>query len=160
MSPSNYKIPFNKPSLVGKEQEYIFQAMSSGHMSGDGSFTHKCQSLLERLLDVPCVLLSTSCTDALEMAALLLDIQPGDEVIIPSFTFVSTANAFVNSPVSSLTRRATMFLSWLEARYSSCAAWPGCTSPKSAAAIMSCSFMVLIPGVELSSRVHSFAKAP
>jgi dTDP-4-amino-4,6-dideoxygalactose transaminase len=95
MSPSIYGIPFNKPGLVGKEQEYVFQAMTSGHISGDGAFTRRCQALLEGVLGVPRVLLSTSCTDALEMTALLLDIQPGDEVIMPSFTFVSTANAYV-----------------------------------------------------------------
>ena len=70
------------------------QAVESGHVSGDGPFTRKCQGLLERILGSPRVLLTTSCTDALEMAALLLDLQPGDEVIVPSFTFVSTANAF------------------------------------------------------------------
>lgn len=92
---SKYKIPFNKPSLVGNEIEYIVQAVRGGQASGDGPFTKKCHSLLEDALGVPKVLLTTSCTHALEMAALLLDIQPGDEVIVPSFTFVTTANAFV-----------------------------------------------------------------
>ncbi len=90
-----YKIPFNKPSLVGKEQEYMLHAVAQGHISGDGHFTKRCQSFLEQLLACKKVLLTTSCTDALELSALLLEIKPGDEVIIPSFTFVSTANAFV-----------------------------------------------------------------
>ncbi|HUJ20118.1 MAG TPA: dTDP-4-amino-4,6-dideoxygalactose transaminase [Bryobacteraceae bacterium] len=88
-------IPFNLPFASGQEYEFIRQAIENGHVSGDGPFTKKCQRLLEQLLGVPRVLLTTSCTDALEMAALLLDIQPGDEVIVPSFTFVSTVNAFV-----------------------------------------------------------------
>lgn len=92
---SKFRIPFNKPSLVGNEIEYIVQAVRGGHASGDGPFTQKCHRLLEDALGVPEVLLTTSCTHALEMAALLLDIQPGDEVIVPSFTFVTTANAFV-----------------------------------------------------------------
>jgi len=91
----NYRIPFNHPSIIGNELAYISDAISSGHISGDGNFSKKCQALLETALGAPKVLLTTSCTDALEMSALLLDIQPGDEVIIPSFTFVSTANAFV-----------------------------------------------------------------
>ncbi len=90
-----YDIPFNKPSLCGDEMRYMEQAIENGHISGDGEFTQKCHSLLEKTLGVPKVLLTTSCTHALEMAALLLDIQPGDEVIVPSFTFVSTINAFV-----------------------------------------------------------------
>ena len=88
-------IPFNRPRTVGKEFDYIRQAIESMHISGDGLFTKKCHTLLEQSLGVPKALLTTSCTDALEMAALLLDIKPGDEVIIPSFTFVSTVNAFV-----------------------------------------------------------------
>src|SRR3972149_1033962 len=92
---AQYSIPFNKPSTVGNEMRYMAQAIESGHISGDGIFTKKCHDLLGRALDVPQVLLTTSCTHALEMAALLLDIQPGDEVIVPSFTFVSTVNAFV-----------------------------------------------------------------
>ncbi len=92
---STYKIPFNKPALVGNEIEYILQAVRGGHTSGDGPFTKKCRELLQDLLGVPEVLLTTSCTHALEMSALLLDIQPGDEVIVPSFTFVTSVNAFV-----------------------------------------------------------------
>ena len=88
-------IPFNRPSFSGREFEFIEQAISNWHLSGDGAFTRKCHALLESALDVPKVLLTTSCTHALEMAALLLDIQPGDEVILPSFNFVSGANAFV-----------------------------------------------------------------
>jgi dTDP-4-amino-4,6-dideoxygalactose transaminase len=90
-----YKIPFNRPCFAGKEQEYINQAIAGGHISGDGHFTRKCHEFLERELGVPKALLTTSCTHALEMSALLLDIQPGDEVIVPSFTFVTTVNAFV-----------------------------------------------------------------
>jgi dTDP-4-amino-4,6-dideoxygalactose transaminase len=89
------RIPFNRAGLVGNEFRYIFQALELGHISGDGRFTTKCHELLEKELGVGRALLTTSCTHALEMAALLLDIQPGDEVIVPSFTFVSTANAFV-----------------------------------------------------------------
>ena len=92
---TTYRIPFNKPSLDGNELRYISQAIDYGHASGDGPFTKKCHFLLENHLSVPKVLLTTSCTHALEMAALLLDIKPGDEVIIPSFTFVTTVNAFV-----------------------------------------------------------------
>jgi dTDP-4-amino-4,6-dideoxygalactose transaminase len=88
-------IPFNKPYVVGKEFEYIQQAVDNLHLSGDGPFTKRCEALLEQELGVPRALLTTSCTHALEMAALLLDIKPDDEVIIPSFTFVSTVNAFV-----------------------------------------------------------------
>lgn len=88
-------IRFNKPSIVGKELEYIGKAIENGTLCGDGAFTKKCHALLEQTLGVPKVLLTTSCTHALEMAALLLDIQPGDEVIVPSYTFVSTVNAFV-----------------------------------------------------------------
>jgi len=89
------KINFNQPTLVGREMEYMQQAVQNVHISGDGEFSRKCHALLETELTVPKVLLTTSCTHALEMAALLLNIQPGDEVIIPSFTFVSTVNAFV-----------------------------------------------------------------
>jgi dTDP-4-amino-4,6-dideoxygalactose transaminase len=88
-------IPFNKPYVSGNELKYILQAIEYGHASGDGPFTKKCHALLEEILGVPKVLLTTSCTHALEMAGLLLDIQPGDEAIVPSFTFVSTINAFV-----------------------------------------------------------------
>lgn len=89
------RIPFNKPYMVGTELGYIAAAISAGHVSGDGSYSRKCHGLLEELLATPRALLTTSCTHALEMAALLLDIEPGDEVIVPSFTFVSTVNAFV-----------------------------------------------------------------
>jgi len=92
---SEIKIPFNRPGLVGKELEYIAQAAANGHISGDGEFTKRCHRMLEEALGVRKALLTTSCTHSLEMAALLLDIQPGDEVIVPSFTFVSTINAFV-----------------------------------------------------------------
>jgi dTDP-4-amino-4,6-dideoxygalactose transaminase len=88
-------IPFNRPRTAGKEFDYIRQAIENMHISGDGLFTKKCHLLLEQLLGISKALLTTSCTHALEMAALLLDIKPGDEVIIPSFTFVSTVNAFV-----------------------------------------------------------------
>lgn len=89
------RIPFNCVSLVGTELRYIQQAFDRMHICGDGVFTTRCHRLLERELGVKKVLLTTSCTHALEMAALLLDVGPGDEVIIPSFTFVSTVNAFV-----------------------------------------------------------------
>jgi dTDP-4-amino-4,6-dideoxygalactose transaminase len=90
------KIPFNHTLLAGRELEYIAEATRAVHVSGDGAFTAKCQTLLASLLGgAPKVLLTTSCTHALEMAALLLNIAPGDEVIAPSFTFVSTVNAFV-----------------------------------------------------------------
>ncbi len=88
-------IPFNKPSIAGSELEYIADAVKSGKISGDASYTRRCHQLLETAVGVPKVLLTTSCTHALEMAALLLDLAPGDEVIVPSFTFVSTVNAFV-----------------------------------------------------------------
>jgi len=88
-------VDFNRPILAGNELEYIRQAVENAHLSGDGAFTKKTHALLEQELGVPKVLLTTSCTHALEMAAILLDIQPGDEVIIPDFTFVSTVNAFV-----------------------------------------------------------------
>jgi len=88
-------IPFNRPFLSGKEFEFIQQAIASWQLSGDGVFTKKCHALLESELGVPKALLTTSCTHALEMTALLLDIKPNDEVIVPSFTFVSGANAFV-----------------------------------------------------------------
>jgi dTDP-4-amino-4,6-dideoxygalactose transaminase len=88
-------IPFNKPYLTGKETDYIIQAVNSGKISGDGVFTEKCNDFFENIYGFKKVLLTTSCTDALEMAALLLDIKEGDEIIAPSFTFVSTVNAFV-----------------------------------------------------------------
>ncbi len=89
------RVDFNRPIPVGRELEYIQQAIAGGHLSGDGPFTKKCHTFLEQELGVPKALLTTSCTHALEMAAMLLNIQPGDEVIIPDFTFVSTVNAFV-----------------------------------------------------------------
>jgi len=88
-------IPFNRPFLAGNEHEYLRQAVESGRLSGDGSFTQRASALLENTLGVKKVLLTTSCTHALDMSALLLDLQPGDEVIVPAFTFVSTVNAFV-----------------------------------------------------------------
>ena len=88
-------ISFNRPTAVGKEFEYMQQALQADHISGDGSFTKKSHALLEQALGVPKVLLTTSCTHALEMSALLLNLKDGDEVIVPSFTFVSTINAFV-----------------------------------------------------------------
>lgn len=91
----DYSIPFNKPYLTGKETRYIVEAVQSGQISGDGIFTKKCHHFFQREFGFRKCLLTTSCTDALEMAALLLNIQAGDEVIIPSYTFVSTANAFV-----------------------------------------------------------------
>ncbi|MEI6071072.1 MAG: dTDP-4-amino-4,6-dideoxygalactose transaminase [Verrucomicrobiae bacterium] len=89
------RITFNRSSLQGRELEYIFQTISIGQIAGDQTFSKKCHALLEQTLGVQRALVTTSCTHALEMAAILLDIRPGDEVIVPSFTFVSTANAFV-----------------------------------------------------------------
>ncbi len=89
------KIPFNKPYLTGKETYYIKEAVASGKISGDGVFTEKCHNFFEKRYGFKKTLLTTSCTDALEMAAILCDIQPGDEIIVPSYTFVSTVNAFV-----------------------------------------------------------------
>ena len=89
------KIPFNKASLEGAEIQNVLKAFGEMHIAGDGSFTKRCHELLQQAIGAPKALLTTSCTHALEMAALLLDIQPGDEVIVPSFTFVSTVNAFV-----------------------------------------------------------------
>jgi len=90
-----FTIPFNKPAYLAEESDYVQQALQKGHLSGDGDFTKRCNALLENLFGVPKALLTTSCTHALELSALLLDIKEGDEVIIPSFTFVSTVNAFV-----------------------------------------------------------------
>lgn len=89
------RVDFNRPVIVGRELEYMKQAIEIGHISGDGPFTKKCHTFLEKELGVQKALLTTSCTHALEMSAILLEIQPGDEVIIPDFTFVSTVNAFV-----------------------------------------------------------------
>jgi dTDP-4-amino-4,6-dideoxygalactose transaminase len=91
---TQYDIPFNKAWISGDEYRYMAQAVDQGHISGDGPFTRQCSRLLEEWLGARRVLLTTNCTHALEMSALLLDLKPGDEVIIPSFTFVSTVNAF------------------------------------------------------------------
>jgi dTDP-4-amino-4,6-dideoxygalactose transaminase len=88
------RIPLHKPFVVGKELAYVRQAVESGRLAGDGVFTKRCHELLERRSSAPRVLLTHSCTAALEISALLLDLQPGDEVVMPSFTFVSTANAY------------------------------------------------------------------
>ena len=88
-------VPFNKPGLAGHELRYVADAVSSGHLAGDGTYTKKCHTLLEQALGVRKVLLTTSCTHALEMSALLLGLRAGDEVILPAFTFVSVVNAFV-----------------------------------------------------------------
>lgn len=88
-------IPFNKPFLTGKEAHYIYQAVYSGKLSGNGVYTKKCQQYFEEHYGFKKALLTTSCTDALEMAAILCDVKPGDEVIVPSYTFVSSALAFV-----------------------------------------------------------------
>ena len=90
-----FRIPFNRPALAGDELRYVADAIMRGHSSGDGSYTARCHVLLREILGARKVLLTTSCTHALEMAALLEEIRPGDEVIVPSFTFVSTVNAFV-----------------------------------------------------------------
>jgi dTDP-4-amino-4,6-dideoxygalactose transaminase len=89
-----WRIPFNRPVLTGRELEYIQQALDGGQLSGDGPFGHRCEELLEEALGVQRALLTTSGTHALELAGLLLDLEPGDEVIVPSFSFVSTASAF------------------------------------------------------------------
>jgi dTDP-4-amino-4,6-dideoxygalactose transaminase len=89
------KIPFNRPWMTGRELEYIREAHEHGHLAGDGTFSKRCHAWLEERIGCRKALLTQSCTSALEMAAILLDLEPGDEVIMPSFTFVSTANAFV-----------------------------------------------------------------
>ena len=89
------RIPFNRPFFSGKEFDFIQEAIANWQLSGDGAFTKKCHGLLEKELGIRKALLTTSCTHALEMAALLLDVKPGDEVIVPSFSFSSTVNAFV-----------------------------------------------------------------
>lgn len=88
-------LPFNKPSHTGNEDQYVLAAMRSAKISGDGEYSKRCQTWFESRLSCPKALLTPSCTQSLEMAALLIDVQPGDEIIMPSFTFVSTANAFV-----------------------------------------------------------------
>lgn len=110
---AGYTIPFNRSCFGGNEHVYIAQAVANGHTSGDGPFTKKCHEFFEKELGVRKVLLTTSCTHALEMAALLLDFKPGDEVIVPSFTFVSTVNAFAlhgATPVFADVRRDTLNL--------------------------------------------------
>jgi dTDP-4-amino-4,6-dideoxygalactose transaminase len=89
------KVPFNRPTVAPQQLEYVNQAFSNGHLSGDGPFTARASKMLSELHNGSKVLLTTSCTSALELSALLLDLDPGDEVIVPSFTFVSSANAFV-----------------------------------------------------------------
>lgn len=91
----SYRIPFNRPYVVGDELAAVARSVADGSIGGDGPFTRECQELMERAFSATRVLLTTSCTSALEMAALLCDIEPGDEVILPSYTFVSTANAFL-----------------------------------------------------------------
>ncbi|NDG26271.1 MAG: aminotransferase class I/II-fold pyridoxal phosphate-dependent enzyme, partial [Proteobacteria bacterium] len=88
-------IPFNRPCLTGKELEYIADAIRRGHASGDGFYTQQCHRFFENQFEIKKALLTTSCTHALEMAAILCNIRPGDEVIVPSYTFTSTVNAFV-----------------------------------------------------------------
>ena len=87
-------IPFNQPYLTGREIEFVEESLRSGHLSGNGPFTKKCQGFFEQRYGFAKTFLTASCTDALEMCALLCDLKPGDEVIMPSYTFVSTANAF------------------------------------------------------------------
>ena len=108
-----FRVPFNRVSLQGNEIEYLRQAVEGGWTAGDGPFTRRCNELLERELGVADAWLTTSCTHALEMAALLLDVQAGDEIIVPAFTFVSTVNAFVlrgAKPVFVDVRRDTLNL--------------------------------------------------
>ena len=88
-------IPFSRPWLSERQQRYISDALTSGHTGAGGAFTHRCEEWLERYSGSPRVLLTASCTNALELSAVLANIGPGDEVIMPSFTFTSTANAFV-----------------------------------------------------------------
>src|SRR5437867_8429927 len=90
-----YRIPFTRVHLTGKETEYVRQVLESNHLSGDGLFTRRCNEWLERAVGCRKAMLTHSCTAALEIAAILSNVGPGDEVIMPSFTFVSTANAFV-----------------------------------------------------------------
>ena len=90
-------IDFNRPHLTGKEAHYMYQAVADGKLSGNGAFTKKCQQFFEERYGFKKCLLTTSCTDALEMAAILCDIQLGDEVIVPSYTFVSSALTFVRA---------------------------------------------------------------
>ena len=94
MKATDWQIPFNRPTMVGNEERYMREALANGQISGDGPFTKRVEELLEQVTGSQRALLTTSCTHALELAALLLDLWPGDEVIVPSFTFVTTANAF------------------------------------------------------------------
>lgn len=108
---NKYQIPFNRPYQTGHEQELMSAALENNHISGDGPFTKACHNWLEKQLGATKALLTTSCTHALEMSALLLDIQPGDEIIFPAFTFVSTVNAFIlrgARPVFADIRRDTL----------------------------------------------------
>lgn len=89
-----YRIPFNRVTVVGSELTYVSQALEQGHISGDGPFSQRCEDILQHVLGAPRALLTTSCTHALELSALLLEIEAGDEVIVPSFTFPATATAF------------------------------------------------------------------
>ncbi len=91
---TSYRIPFNRVALTGDELRFIGEAVGRGHLSGDGTFTRRCSEVLERVTGAARALLTTSCTHALEMAALLLELEPGDEVVVPSFAFVTTAGAF------------------------------------------------------------------
>ena len=96
MDSKRYRIPFNRPFIVGKELDYIAEAVRTNrHLAGDGPLSRKCEEWLEQLLGCAKALLTHSCTAALEMAAVLCGVKPGDEIIMPSFTFPSTANAFV-----------------------------------------------------------------
>ncbi len=95
MSKGDIKIPFNKPYLGGKELEYMEENIKNGNIIGNGEYTRKCENLLEKAFNANRVLLTNSCTDALEMASLLIGLGPGDKVIVPSYTFVSTVNAFI-----------------------------------------------------------------
>ena len=89
-----YAVPFNRSSLVGGEQQYIAEAMAIGQITGDQTYSKECRALLQDVLEVPTALVTASCIHALDMAVLLADVQPGDEAIVPSCTFVSTANPF------------------------------------------------------------------
>lgn len=95
MSERSIRIPFNKLYLTGKELEYIQKSIKSGNINGNNEYTRRCESLLEKTFNAKKILLTNSCTDALEMASLLINLEPGDEVIVPSYTFVSTVNAFI-----------------------------------------------------------------
>ena len=94
VAPPKMRVPFNRPAIPAGALSMVEESLASDHWSGDGPFAHRCEAMLAEILSSPRVLLTPSCTHALELAALLLDLEPGDEVIIPSFTFVSTANAF------------------------------------------------------------------